>query len=187
LGGVPDQYHGRQPYQITVTLDRPGMTREVSRFLRASPPASASRQAGSWRALDDRVQIVRSETDSALLFVRTTAPDRSPQMLARPAGRWSGPRPSLQQRSCNSTSPPTPRMMMRHRSATTSRAGRSQHTGLMCGYLALPAAACALAIHERVSRFGIRSISWSRRGSRLSEPARLQHRWVPQLTARRRP
>jgi hypothetical protein len=28
------------------------------------------RQAGSWRALDDRVQIIRSETDAALLFVQ---------------------------------------------------------------------------------------------------------------------
>jgi hypothetical protein len=71
LGGVPEQYRGRQPYQITVTLDRPGMTRggfEIS--ARFASGAQRGRQAGNWRALDDRVQIVRSETDSALLFVQ---------------------------------------------------------------------------------------------------------------------
>ena len=71
LSGVPDQYRGRQPYQITVTVDRPGMRRggfEIS--ARFASGAVQGTQAGSWRALDDRVQIIRSETDPALLFVQ---------------------------------------------------------------------------------------------------------------------
>lgn len=71
LGGVPDQYRGRQPYRITVTLERPGVTRagfEIS--ARFASGEQRGRQAGSWRALDDRVQIIRSETDAALLFVQ---------------------------------------------------------------------------------------------------------------------
>src|SRR5262245_61683104 len=69
LEGVPDRYRGRGVYRIVVTLDRPGMTRggfEIS--ARFASGNLRGRQAGSWRALDDRVQIIRSDADPALLF-----------------------------------------------------------------------------------------------------------------------
>jgi hypothetical protein len=71
LRGVPARFRARQAYQVTVALDRPGMTRggfEIS--ARFASGTLRGTQAGSWRALDDFVQIIRSETDSALLFVQ---------------------------------------------------------------------------------------------------------------------
>ena len=98
LRGVPDRYRDRQPYQITITLDRPGMTRggfEIS--ARFASGAQRGKQAGSWRPLDDRVQIVRSETDSALLFVQHNG---SGSAIANPGSaswtmEWAAPESGL--------------------------------------------------------------------------------------------
>lgn len=71
LTGVPERYVARQSYQITVNLSRAGMTRggfEIS--ARFASGDRRSRQAGLWRALDERVQIVQSETGPPVLFVQ---------------------------------------------------------------------------------------------------------------------
>ena len=94
LRGVPDRYRGRQPYRVIVTIDRPGMTRggfEIS--ARFASGDLRGRQAGSWRALDDRVQVVPSEADPALLFVQHNG---SGSVIANPGSaswtiEWGAP------------------------------------------------------------------------------------------------
>jgi hypothetical protein len=81
LAGVPARYTPGSTYQVTVTLTRDAMTRggfEIS--ARYASGGRTSRQAGAWRALDSRVQVVRPDTDPAVDFVQhTSAGSTAPQ------------------------------------------------------------------------------------------------------------
>lgn len=87
LEGVPERYEAGRAYRITVTLSRPGMTRggfEIA--ARFASGTNRALQAGAWRALDGRVQIVRSESDPPVQFLQHNAEGS----IVRPAGtaRW---------------------------------------------------------------------------------------------------
>lgn len=88
IGGVPAAYAPGQSYEVTVDLTREGMAR--GGFEIAARFASGDRkgqQAGGWRTLDERVQIVRSETDPTLLFAEHNAAGSS---LRTPGhGTWT--------------------------------------------------------------------------------------------------
>jgi hypothetical protein len=71
LTGVPDRYKAGESYRISVDLSRAGMTRggfEIS--ARFASGDQRGKQAGLWRTLNERVQIIHSETDLGVLFVQ---------------------------------------------------------------------------------------------------------------------
>jgi hypothetical protein len=71
LGGVPAAYRPGTPYQITVTLARQGLRRggfEIAARFATGP--RKGRQAGAWRPLDERVQLIHSQADPALEFIQ---------------------------------------------------------------------------------------------------------------------
>ena len=82
LSGVPPRYAPGATYSITVTLTRAGMRRggfEIS--ARFASGTQKGRQAGVWRPVDARVQLIPSQVDAALVFVQhnlagSIAPDR---------------------------------------------------------------------------------------------------------------
>lgn len=75
VAGVPPVYAAGLTYRITVRLERAGMRsggfQVAARF---ASGAQRGRQAGGWRLLDDRVQLVRSADDRDVLFAEHTAP-----------------------------------------------------------------------------------------------------------------
>jgi hypothetical protein len=73
LTGVPEQYEAKHPYQMTVTLSRPGLIRGGFQIAaRFTDGSRRRRQAGTWRLLDRRVQVVHSETDPPVQFLQHT-------------------------------------------------------------------------------------------------------------------
>jgi hypothetical protein len=71
LSGVPATYAAGRPYEITVTVTRAGLRRggfEIS--ARFAAGTQKGRQAGAWRALDARVQVIPSQADPSLTFVQ---------------------------------------------------------------------------------------------------------------------
>jgi hypothetical protein len=71
ISGVPPAYAAGQAYPITVTLSRTGLRRggfEIA--ARFASGKLKGRQAGRWRALDARVQLIASQIDPALTFVQ---------------------------------------------------------------------------------------------------------------------
>jgi hypothetical protein len=71
LTGVPTSYTAGAAYPITVTLTRAGLRR--GGFEIAARFASGNhkgRQAGAWRPIDARVQLIPSQVDAALTFVQ---------------------------------------------------------------------------------------------------------------------
>ena len=74
VAGVPASYVRGRTYRITVNLARDGMARggfEIS--ARFASGKQKGKQAGSWRALDERVQIVPSQVDPLLEFAQHSA------------------------------------------------------------------------------------------------------------------
>jgi hypothetical protein len=71
LDGVPAAYAPGEAYDITVTIRREGLRRGgfeiAARF--ASGPRKG-RQAGTWRPLDARVQLIPGAVDGGLTFVQ---------------------------------------------------------------------------------------------------------------------
>lgn len=71
LTGVPASYVPDATYNVTVTLTRDGLRRggfEIA--ARFATGTHKGRQAGSWRPLDARVQLIPSRVDTALTFVQ---------------------------------------------------------------------------------------------------------------------
>lgn len=71
VAGVPSTYSSGHAYPVTVTLTRQGMRRggfEIA--ARFASGRQKGRQAGAWRPLDQRVQLVMSPIDPALQFVQ---------------------------------------------------------------------------------------------------------------------
>ena len=71
--GVPSTYAVGQTYAITVTLARQGMTRggfEIA--ARFAGGRAKAKQAGAWRLLDQRAQLIPSQIDPSLRFVQHT-------------------------------------------------------------------------------------------------------------------
>jgi hypothetical protein len=97
IEGVPLSYAPGQTYPITVALTREGMRR--GGFEIAARFASGRRrgtQAGSWRLLDERVQLVPSQKHPSLLFVQ----HNTAGSVARTPGanswtiEWTAPTPA---------------------------------------------------------------------------------------------
>lgn len=62
VDGVPHTYQGGQRYRITLTLHREALGRGGFQMAaRYIGPLDAARQAGAFRALDDRVQVIRDD------------------------------------------------------------------------------------------------------------------------------
>ena len=74
VAGVPPVYTAGRTYRMTVRLERDGMRsggfQVAARF---ASGARSGRQAGAWRILDQRVQLVRSDGDRDLVFAEHTA------------------------------------------------------------------------------------------------------------------
>jgi hypothetical protein len=71
LTGVPQSYAAGQTYQITVQVTREDIRRagfEIS--ARFASGRQRGRQAGSWRVLDARAQLIPGAIDRALTFVQ---------------------------------------------------------------------------------------------------------------------
>jgi hypothetical protein len=94
ITGTPDRYLARQSYRMTVALSRASMSRggfEMSARFAAGD--RAGQQAGVWRTLDDRVQIVRSEKDPPVFFVQhnTKGSAVAQPGMARWTVEWTAP------------------------------------------------------------------------------------------------
>jgi hypothetical protein len=82
LEGIPPAFTPGQTYPVTVTISREGLRRggfEIA--ARFATGKQKGRQAGSWRLLDNRAQLIPGAVDTALVFVqhnqtgsRTAAP-----------------------------------------------------------------------------------------------------------------
>jgi hypothetical protein len=71
LIGVPPAFAPGQSYPITVTISRDGLRRggfEIS--ARFASGKQSGRQAGTWKPLDPRVQLIPGAVDKALTFVQ---------------------------------------------------------------------------------------------------------------------
>jgi hypothetical protein len=71
IRGVPPQYSPGQTYPITVTLKREDLRRggfEIA--ARYASGREKGRQAGTWRLLDARAQLIPGAVDKALTFVQ---------------------------------------------------------------------------------------------------------------------
>jgi hypothetical protein len=71
LSGVPSSYAAGAAYAITITLTRAGLRRggfEIS--ARFASGKQKGKQAGAWRPIDARVQLIPSQVDAALVFVQ---------------------------------------------------------------------------------------------------------------------
>jgi hypothetical protein len=87
LDGVPPTYAAGQAYQLTVTISRDGLRRggfEIA--ARFASGRERGRQAGTWKPLDNRVQLIPGAVDKVLTFVQhNLAGSRVP---ATGANRW---------------------------------------------------------------------------------------------------
>jgi hypothetical protein len=71
LTGVPASYAPGAVYPVTVTVARDGLRRggfEIA--ARFATGRQKGKQAGSWRPIDGRVQLIPSQVDAALTFVQ---------------------------------------------------------------------------------------------------------------------
>lgn len=71
LEGVPPAFVPGETYPITVTISRQGLRRggfEIA--ARFASGRQKRRQAGAWRLLDDRVQLIPGAVDRVLTFVQ---------------------------------------------------------------------------------------------------------------------
>jgi hypothetical protein len=71
LDGIPPAFMPGQTYPVTVTISRQGLRRggfEIA--ARFAGGKQRGRQAGSWRLLDARTQLIPGAVDKALTFVQ---------------------------------------------------------------------------------------------------------------------
>jgi hypothetical protein len=96
MSGVPTAYAPGARYSITVTLTRAGLRRggfEIA--ARFAAGALRARQAGRWRPLDARVQLIHSQVDPALEFVQHTLAGSHAAVRGRNSWtiEWTAPAP----------------------------------------------------------------------------------------------
>jgi len=88
LEGVPLAYAAGETYQVTVTISRDGLRRggfEIA--ARFASGRQRGKQAGVWKPLDSRVQLIPGAVDKVLTFVQhNLAGSRVP---ATGANRWT--------------------------------------------------------------------------------------------------
>jgi hypothetical protein len=88
LEGVPPAYAAGESYQVTVTISRDGLRRggfEIA--ARFTSGRQRGKQAGAWKPLDSRVQLIPGAVDKVLTFVQhNLAGSRVP---ATGANRWT--------------------------------------------------------------------------------------------------
>lgn len=88
LEGVPPAYAPGETYQVTVTISRDGLRRggfEIA--ARFASGRQRGKQAGAWKPLDSRVQLIPGAVDKVLTFVQhNLAGSRVP---ATGANRWT--------------------------------------------------------------------------------------------------
>ena len=97
FSGVPPSYTPGTAYAITVTLTRAGLRRggfEISARFASGP--RKGKQAGAWRPVDARVQLIPSQVDASLMFVQhnlagSTAPVRGANSWTI---EWTAPSPA---------------------------------------------------------------------------------------------
>ena len=74
VAGVPSSYAPGQTYRITISLARQGMQRGGFQMsARFASGEQKGKAAGSWRLLDQRVQMIPSQVEPWLQFVQHTA------------------------------------------------------------------------------------------------------------------
>jgi hypothetical protein len=88
LDGVPERYESGKSYRLTVTISREGLRRggfEIA--ARFATGRLRGKQAGAWKPIDDRVQLIPGAVDKVLTFVQhNLAGSRVP---ATGANRWT--------------------------------------------------------------------------------------------------
>jgi hypothetical protein len=94
LDGVPPAYTPGQTYRLTVTISREGLRRggfEIA--ARFASGRQRGKQAGAWKPLDNRVQLIPGAVDKVLTFVQhNLAGSRVPATGANSwAIEWTAP------------------------------------------------------------------------------------------------
>ena len=88
LEGVPSAYAAGQTYEVTVTISRDGLRRggfEIA--ARFASGRQRGKQAGIWKPVDNRVQLIPGAVDKVLTFVQhNLAGSRVPETGAN---RWT--------------------------------------------------------------------------------------------------
>ena len=88
IEGAPAAYAAGETYRITIAISREGLRRggfEIA--ARFAAGKLRGRQAGTWKPLDDRVQLIPGAVDKTLTFVQhTLAGSRAP---ALGTNRWT--------------------------------------------------------------------------------------------------
>jgi hypothetical protein len=88
IEGAPSAYAAGETYRITIAISREGLRRggfEIA--ARFAGGKLRGRQAGRWKPLDDRVQLIPGAVDKTLTFVQhTLAGSRAP---APGTNRWT--------------------------------------------------------------------------------------------------
>jgi len=97
LEGVPSAYAAGQTYEVTVTISRDGLRRggfEIA--ARFTSGRQRGKQAGAWKPLDSRVQLIPGAVDKVLTFVQhNLAGSRVPATGAnRWTIEWTAPQPA---------------------------------------------------------------------------------------------
>jgi hypothetical protein len=88
LEGVPERYAPGQTYEVTVTISRDGLRRggfEIA--ARFASGRQRGRQAGAWKPLDDRVQLIPGAVDKVLTFVQHNL--AGSRVRSTGANRWT--------------------------------------------------------------------------------------------------
>jgi hypothetical protein len=88
LDGVPANYVAGQTYEVTVAISREGLRRggfEIA--ARFASGRQRGRQAGAWKPLDNRVQLIPGAVDNVLTFVQHNL--AGSRVAATGANRWT--------------------------------------------------------------------------------------------------
>jgi hypothetical protein len=98
LDGAPSAFAAGQSYRLSVTVKREGLRRggfEIA--ARFASGKQKGRQAGSWRPLDNRVQLIPGAVDKVLTFVQhNLAGSRVPETGANSwTIEWTAPSPAI--------------------------------------------------------------------------------------------
>jgi hypothetical protein len=88
LDGVPASYVAGRTYEVTVAISREGLRRggfEIA--ARFASGRQRGRQAGAWKPLDNRVQLIPGAVDKVLTFVQHNL--AGSRVAATGANRWT--------------------------------------------------------------------------------------------------
>jgi hypothetical protein len=88
ISGIPPVYTPGRAYNVTVTINRSGLRRggfEIA--ARFASGTHKGQQAGAWRPLDARVQLIPSQVDASVIFVQHNLAGST--AAARGANTWT--------------------------------------------------------------------------------------------------